>query len=415
MDDFAYSFRSRKTEFFNDPRALQQNDYANILSSMKYSLLIPTRNGAQYLPYAVQSILNQDYADCEVIVSVNHSTDDSLEVLRRFNDPRLKVIIPPKPLSMAKNFEWLLQHAQGEWVAYIGDDDGVMPYFFEEVEQILMRWPDIESIVSQGAYYKWAPPQVNYNMTRIERKINSKHWLFSMLLGIRKFPDLPSLYAVSVTRMSLIRKILDRSPAGFFLDLAPDVYSGVAIATTLSHFLHTGTPLFWRGTSSKSVGVSHTLSAYGTASEEMVRRAQEFEEMSQRDDVTLAKGILPDLWVYSISPYLIYAALRRLPFKVPFFQSRWAEYLAYTSVLRRIRQLDHQGEEEMARRLEGVYRKQLENKRVSPSFIVCVAWVQEHLIVPFKCIFRWERSLRKRWCKPAKASLVSKEAHLFQI
>ncbi len=65
-----------------------------------------------------------------MIVSVNHSSDNTFDVLKEFNDPRLKVIVPSKALSMTAHFDWLLGFAQGEWVTILRDDDAVMPYFF---------------------------------------------------------------------------------------------------------------------------------------------------------------------------------------------------------------------------------------------------------------------------------------------
>ncbi|MGO9485931.1 MAG: glycosyltransferase family 2 protein [Rhodomicrobium sp.] len=47
----------------------------------KYSILIPTRNGLRYLPYAIESVLSQSSDEFELIVSDNHSSDGTAEYL----------------------------------------------------------------------------------------------------------------------------------------------------------------------------------------------------------------------------------------------------------------------------------------------------------------------------------------------
>ena len=98
---------------------------------IKYSILIPTRNGIKYLPFCIKSILSQDYINFELIVSDNHSTDGTWQYLKSIHDNRVKIIKPVHSLSMTDHFEWLLSHAGGEWIILLGDDDGLQPYFFE--------------------------------------------------------------------------------------------------------------------------------------------------------------------------------------------------------------------------------------------------------------------------------------------
>ena len=77
----------------------------------KVSLIIPTRNGGKYVTSTIDSILSQSYSNVEVIVSVNYSTDNTLEVLGEYKDSRLKVVMPPQPLSMAAHYDWCLTQA----------------------------------------------------------------------------------------------------------------------------------------------------------------------------------------------------------------------------------------------------------------------------------------------------------------
>src|SRR5262249_53252835 len=52
------------------------------------SICIPTYNSARYLPEAIESVLAQEFADYELVVCDNASTDATPEICRRYRDPR---------------------------------------------------------------------------------------------------------------------------------------------------------------------------------------------------------------------------------------------------------------------------------------------------------------------------------------
>lgn len=58
----------------------------------KVTVGIPVYNGARHIRHSIESVLNQTYTDFELIVTDDGSTDETLEVLKSFNDPRLKII-----------------------------------------------------------------------------------------------------------------------------------------------------------------------------------------------------------------------------------------------------------------------------------------------------------------------------------
>ena len=80
----------------------------------RFSILMPTRNRAQLLQFALQSALDQPTADLEIVVSDNDSRDDTPAVARRFNDPRVRYVRTPETLAMPDSWEFALSHATGE-------------------------------------------------------------------------------------------------------------------------------------------------------------------------------------------------------------------------------------------------------------------------------------------------------------
>lgn len=92
---------------------------------MKLSILIPTYNYANYLPQALQSILEQDFCDFELLISDDASTDNTRDVVLPAleRDARIRYTCHPKNLGMVANWNWCLNQAQGEYVYFLFADD----------------------------------------------------------------------------------------------------------------------------------------------------------------------------------------------------------------------------------------------------------------------------------------------------
>jgi len=61
------------------------------------SVIVPVKDVALYIKEAIRSILNQTIDDFELLVIDDHSTDGTLDAVRGFKDPRIKVVKSPGP------------------------------------------------------------------------------------------------------------------------------------------------------------------------------------------------------------------------------------------------------------------------------------------------------------------------------
>lgn len=89
------------------------------------SVLIPTFNQRAYLGQAIQSALDQNYPDIEVIVCDDASTEPIAEAVEPFkNDPRLSIHSNPANLGRTQNYrKCLFELARGEWAIVLDGDD----------------------------------------------------------------------------------------------------------------------------------------------------------------------------------------------------------------------------------------------------------------------------------------------------
>lgn len=101
----------------------------------KVSVIIPNYNYARYLSEAVESVLNQSYKPIEIIVVNNGSTDNSLEVLKAFEN-RFR-LIDQSNLGQSGARNSGLNQATGDYIAFLDADDYWHPEKIEKQVKLL--------------------------------------------------------------------------------------------------------------------------------------------------------------------------------------------------------------------------------------------------------------------------------------
>lgn len=94
--------------------------------------MVPSYNRANLLKDAIESTIAQTYPHWELIIVDDKSTDNTAEVVKAYatKDPRIKYFLnPEKGVSSARNFG--IQVAQGQYIAFLDDDDISLPHRFE--------------------------------------------------------------------------------------------------------------------------------------------------------------------------------------------------------------------------------------------------------------------------------------------
>jgi len=96
------------------------------------TIAIPTYNRADsYLEDALGNAIGQTYQNIEILVSDNHSTDRTPEIIESFSDPRMRYYRQEKNLGQRPNMNFLVEKARGDYFLMYHDDDQIERDFIE--------------------------------------------------------------------------------------------------------------------------------------------------------------------------------------------------------------------------------------------------------------------------------------------
>ncbi|MEI7620362.1 MAG: glycosyltransferase [Candidatus Falkowbacteria bacterium] len=93
------------------------------MKTPRVSIILPVYNAAAYVAGAVKSVLNQSFADFELVIINDGSTDNSLEIVKGFKDDRIKIVENEINLGLQLTLNKGLKLSRSEYIARIDADD----------------------------------------------------------------------------------------------------------------------------------------------------------------------------------------------------------------------------------------------------------------------------------------------------
>lgn len=89
----------------------------------KVSVIIPVYNSSKYLFQCIDSVINQDYNNLEIIIIDDSSSDDSLSIINSFKDKRIKIVKLKKNRGVSYARNKGIDLATGDYICFIDSDD----------------------------------------------------------------------------------------------------------------------------------------------------------------------------------------------------------------------------------------------------------------------------------------------------
>lgn len=141
---------------------------------LKFSVIIPVYNKAEFLESTLDSVFSQTYPHFEVIAVNDGSTDCSLKILEKYKAKGLNIINKENQgVSVARNIG--IKDAQNEYIALIDADDIWLPHHLEEHAKSIKKFPD-NPIFTNHYDIKWSSniiKSAKFNLDESDQSIRS--------------------------------------------------------------------------------------------------------------------------------------------------------------------------------------------------------------------------------------------------
>lgn len=117
------------------------------MGEVKYSVIIPLYNKAEYIRRTLKSVLAQSFQNFEVIVVDDGSKDDSLKIARQVVSGKIRIITQENQgTAVARNTG--IEHACGEYIAFLDADDEWKSNYLETINTLTEKYPQSDIFVT---------------------------------------------------------------------------------------------------------------------------------------------------------------------------------------------------------------------------------------------------------------------------
>lgn len=226
------------------------------------SIVIPTRNRANYALASIKSILSISSSRLELVVQ-DSSDSNTLKKLidSNISDSRLRYNYSKPPVNAVANFNKAVNLATGEYICFIGDDDGVNPEIMQAA--IWAKANDLDAVrPNLVANYFWPDIQAHAGLKEHAGKLFILNFTGEITFPVANIEarkcihnaglnylntHLPKIYHGIVKKKCLdeVKKLTGE----YFKGLSPDIFGALAVSNFVTRMCAIDYPLTISGTS----------------------------------------------------------------------------------------------------------------------------------------------------------------------
>lgn len=232
--------------------------------SYPISVVVPTKNRYKYLKKLIELIISFDTDEIELVIQDNSDNNQEILIfLNNINYPWLKYYYCSERLTSIENFDLAINHTTGDYVCFIGDDDGVVRNIVECAKW--MKANNIEALRPATSTYEW--PEcgrngyltIEYNSEKVQYLNPIKELIKILKRGCDKLENIPVTYT-GIVQHRVLEKIYNDIGTYFPGGASADIANGVALCFYVKRYVKLNIPIVITGNSSKTGGVSNRRS-----------------------------------------------------------------------------------------------------------------------------------------------------------
>lgn len=272
------------------------------------SIIIPTKNRYSTLLPLLDALCNFESNNFEIVIQDNSENNiEIISYLESNKDVRLKYFYCGHKLSVSENSNLVVKHSIGNYICFIGDDDGVMPYIVDVVEW--MKSNDIKVLKAFKPNYYWPDQKSNYlsndtsgNLKHEKfnytiKKISSKEAFdFTLKKGGTSMKMLPCLYH-GIVKREVLDAIFDKCET-YFPGPSPDMANAIALTQFINEYTYVDFPVVISGKSAKSTGGQGVLHKHVSKIEDVVHLPKDTAKNWSKEVPKFWTG--PTIWAESV-------------------------------------------------------------------------------------------------------------------
>tara|TARA_A100001011_G_C14304299_1_gene842335 strand:+ start:2342 stop:3475 length:1134 start_codon:yes stop_codon:yes gene_type:complete len=230
---------------------------------MFFSILLPSKDGENYISNVIKSIIDQTFEDYEIIIGDNNNSRKFAEKVLSFQSSKIKMVRSDKTLQAADSWMNCLNASSGKYIITLGDDDCILFNGLSKLESLLKKnnYPDCISVNGIGFYesgstedfhypaykinfWKYKPKYINdiFLNNKLKEKIVKEFFSFNNLLPLNMQPHIFS------------KKVANLVDNGLFKPPSPDSYALYSLLMKKKRWLISNEKIFAIGLSNKSFG-----------------------------------------------------------------------------------------------------------------------------------------------------------------
>lgn len=153
----------------------------NNLQNPLVTCVIPSYKRSDMINRAIDSVLAQTYPNIEILIVDDNEKSDQYstrlkQVVDNYGNPNVKLLTQPRHINGAAARNYGIKHAQGDYIAFLDDDDEWRPTKIEKQIRYLQNNPEFDAVSTLTSTY------LNGDLIYTQKQYNTDNLQFKVLL-----------------------------------------------------------------------------------------------------------------------------------------------------------------------------------------------------------------------------------------